>query len=75
MSGMPFLFSSTLTLATSLFFFTFFKTFQSLCFGVRFKVSVWFSFRVSAWFSVRVSFRVSFRISVRVALGLALGLA
>jgi len=60
---MPLLFSSTLTLANSLFF-TFFKTFQSLCLGVRFRVSV--------WVSVRVDVRVIFRVGVR--LGLQLGL-
>ena len=43
-------------------FFTYFKTFQSLRLGVRFRVSVWVSIRVS----VRVIFRVSIRATVKV---------
>ena len=61
-SGLPLFFSSTLTFS----FFTFFKTFQSLRLGVRFKVSVWVSIRVSIKVSIRVIIRVSVRATVRV---------
>jgi len=72
---MPLLYSSTLTLATSLFFFfTCFKTFQSLYLGVRFRVSVWISirvrFRVSVRVSIRAGVRAIFRVSVRQGLQL-----
>ena len=61
-------FSSPLTLST--FFFTFFKTLQSLRLGVRFRVrvSIWVSFRVSIWVSFRVSVRVGIRVGIRVTL-------
>jgi len=52
---MPLLFSSTLTLVTSLFFFfTLFKTFQNLDLGVRFRVSVRATVRVKARVRLRV---------------------
>ena len=49
-------------------FFTFYKTFQTLRLGVRFRVSVWVSFRVSVRVSVRVNVRVSVGVGVRVTL-------
>ena len=55
---MPLLFSSTLTLATSLFIcFSFFKTFHSVRLGVRFRIrlALVLRFRVTVRLSVKVS--------------------
>ena len=65
-SGIPLLFSSTLTMVTSVFFFFyFFQNFPKFTLWCQVWVSVRVSFRVSIRVSVRVIFRVSFSVRVR----------
>ena len=63
-SGMPLLFSSTLTLATYLFFF--FQNFP-LCTGVRFRV------RLALGIVLGLQFKVSVKVNVSIGLESALG--